>query len=114
MGNDTGYPTTKRQMNESPLLLRLSAIRAKARRRLFAYGVLLVVTGGVVAFLTVAVLDWMIWLPSVLRIFVAGAYLVGFVAASLILDQPPGLEPDTAVPAFRLPYPPQSGIDSNN
>lgn len=28
---------------------------------------------------------------------------VGFVAASLILDQPPGSEPDTAVPAFRLP-----------
>jgi RNA polymerase subunit RPABC4/transcription elongation factor Spt4 len=29
--------------------------------------------------------------------------MIGFVARSLILDQPPGSEPDTAVPAFRLP-----------
>jgi hypothetical protein len=35
-------------------------------------------------------------------VFVDGE-MVGFVARSLILDQPPGAEPDTAVPAFRLP-----------
>jgi len=29
--------------------------------------------------------------------------MIGFVANSLILDQPPGSEPDTGVPAFRLP-----------
>ena len=45
------------------LLERLSSLRGNVRRRLVVYGVCAVAAGGVVSFLTIVALDWLLWLP---------------------------------------------------
>jgi len=67
------------------------------RRRLLAFGVCAVLAGGVVAFLTIVSLDWLLDLPPLLRLFATAAFLTGFLL-SLIqwvvrpLGTPLGLE----------------------
>lgn len=66
----------------SLLLDRLHAIRRTIRRRLLGYGFCAVLAGGVVSFLTVVTLDWLLWLPMVLRMLVAILFAAGFIAAA--------------------------------
>lgn len=70
-------------MNVSRLTTRLNAVRATIRRRLILYGVCSVLAGGAAAFLTIVTVDWLLWLPGMLRIFVAGLFLVGMVGATI-------------------------------
>ena len=66
----------------SQVIERLSAIRRTIRRRLIAYGACVVAMGGVAAFLTIVTLDWLLWLPTAIRMLVAGVFLAGFVGAT--------------------------------
>ncbi len=70
-------------MNPSPIIDRLSAIRRVARRRLLLFGVFAVLAGGITAFFTIVLVDWLVWLPPVLRLVAASLFIAGFVAASL-------------------------------
>ena len=65
------------------LLHRLESIRRLVRRRLIAYGICAVLAGGVASFLTVVTLDWLLWLPAVLRLFVALLFFTGFLLAAI-------------------------------
>lgn len=64
------------------LTARLNAIRRTARRRLTAFGLCAVLAGGVLSFLTIVTIDWLLHLPWLLRVFVAIAFIAGFVAAT--------------------------------
>ncbi|MBI4718815.1 MAG: hypothetical protein HY763_13490 [Planctomycetes bacterium] len=64
------------------LLERLHSLRRIVRRRLIAYGALAVLAGGVAAFLTVVILDWLLWLPAVLRLAVSVLFFTGFLLAA--------------------------------
>ena len=68
---------------DRPLIHRLTQLRRTIRLRLAAYGLCVVAAGGVVAFLTIITVDWMLGLPPVLRIITAGLFLSGFVFATL-------------------------------
>ncbi len=70
-------------MEHSRLISRLTRIRATVRRRLLAYGLCVVAAGGVITFLTIVTLDWLLWLPSPLRMVVGALYLAGFVGAAV-------------------------------
>ncbi len=59
----------------------LTALRKKVRLRLIGYGLFAVLAGGVASFLAVVTLDWLLWLPSALRLFGGVLFLVGFVGA---------------------------------
>ncbi len=67
---------------KSQLLEQLESLRRRVRRRLLAYGICTVLGGGVAAWVTIVTVDWLIWLPAVLRMFVAAVFLIGFVAAT--------------------------------
>lgn len=64
------------------LLDQLRGIRAAVRRRLVGYGVLAVGGGGMIAFLTVVGLDWLLRFPPLLRIVVTLFFVFGFFAAT--------------------------------
>ncbi len=68
---------------QAELLNRLASFRQTVRRRLVFYGLSAVSAGGVVAFLTIVAIDWLLWLPAALRIVIALFFLAGFVMASL-------------------------------
>lgn len=70
-------------MAHPQFILRLRALRKTIRRRLLAYGFCAVVSGGVVAFLTVVALDWLLWLPSWLRLVGLVLFFLGMVGAVL-------------------------------
>lgn len=69
-------------MNAPLIIERLSGIRRVARRRLLLFGVFAVAAGGIAAFFTILTVDWLVWLPSALRILVAGIFLAGFLGAT--------------------------------
>ena len=60
---------------------RLDEIRRRVRRRLVAYGVCAVVGGGVLSWMTLVTLDWLVKLPAALRILGGVFFLAGFVGA---------------------------------
>ncbi len=70
-------------MNQSPIMDRLGGIRRVARRRLLLFGIFAVLAGGVAAFFTILLVDWMVWLPPVLRVVAGGLFIVGFMGATL-------------------------------
>ena len=53
------------------------------RRRLVGYGICAVLVSGVASFLMIVTLDWLLWLPPLLRIVVGGLFIVGFVGVTL-------------------------------
>lgn len=65
----------------SALMDRLAALRATMRRRLLAYGICTILSGGVFAFLFIAALDWLLELPGVLRLMVGASFIAGFFLA---------------------------------
>ncbi len=67
----------------SPVVTYLSALRKTVRRRLLAYGAFAVLAGGVAAFLTILVLDWLLWLPPALRLLGGVLFAGGFVGATI-------------------------------
>lgn len=69
-------------MIPSPIIQRLEAMRRVARRRLILFGVFAVLAGGIAAFFTILVVDWLVWLPPLLRIVAAILFSVGFLLAS--------------------------------
>ena len=68
-------------MQESPIIARLTRMRRTVRHRLVLYGLFAVLAGGVAAFFTVVAVDWLVWLPSVLRVVVSVLFFAGFVGA---------------------------------
>ncbi|MGB2985935.1 MAG: DUF4175 family protein [Phycisphaerae bacterium] len=79
----TNYELQNSDWRESKVLRRLSALRATVRRRLVGYGICAVLVSGVASFLTIVTLDWLLWLPPLLRIIVGGLFIAGFVGATL-------------------------------
>ncbi len=67
---------------QSPVTDYLRTLRTTVRRRLFAYGLFAVLAGGLVAFLTILVLDWLLWLPPALRVVGAVLFVAGSLAAT--------------------------------
>lgn len=70
-------------MDSSPIIDRLGGIRRVARRRLVFYGVFAVLAGGVAAFFTILLVDWLVWLPPLLRLLTGGIFAGGFIAATM-------------------------------
>ena len=70
-------------IESSSLLSRLNRLRRMIRRRLVFYGFCAVVAGGIFSFLTIAFLDWLLWLPPLLRMIIAVFFFAGFVVASM-------------------------------
>ena len=68
-------------MNVSPVIVRLQHLRATIRHRLVAYGVCAVLAGGMASFLGIVALDWLLKLPSLLRVATAVGFFVGFIYA---------------------------------
>lgn len=64
------------------VLTRLDQLRATVRRRLVAYGCCAVLGGGMLAFLTVIALDWMLGLPPALRLLGLILFISGFILSS--------------------------------
>ena len=53
------------------------------RRRLFACGICATFASGILSFLAIVALDWLLWLPMALRMLVGALFTVGFIAASI-------------------------------
>ncbi|MDO8629612.1 MAG: hypothetical protein Q7R41_03905, partial [Phycisphaerales bacterium] len=70
-------------MQESPIFARLTRMRRTVRCRLVLYGLFAVLAGGAAAFLTVVTVDWLVWLPPVLRMVVSALFFAGFVGATM-------------------------------
>ena len=71
-------------MEQSRVILAyLTALRRTVRRRLVTYGLFAVVASGVPALLTVIILDWLFWLPPLLRTAGGLTFVAGFVGATL-------------------------------
>lgn len=68
-------------MADSKIIERLIRMRTTVRRRLIAYGFCATLAGGVAALLAIVSLDWLLHLPALLRLIVAGLFFIGFVAA---------------------------------
>ena len=62
---------------QSKLLSELGRIARTAHLRLGLYGLLVILSGGILAFLAVVALDWLFWFPAVVRLIVAGSFLLG-------------------------------------
>ena len=69
-------------MPPSQLIDRLTTLRTAIRVRLVAYGVCTVLAAAVAGFLIIAVLDWLLRLPPLLRIAVAGVAVAALVGAT--------------------------------
>lgn len=67
----------------NPIVAYLATLRTTVRRRLFAYGLFAVLSGGGVALLTIMLLDWFLWLPAFLRLTGGVLFVVGFFLAVL-------------------------------
>jgi len=67
----------------SVILTYLTALRRTVRRRLVTYGLFAVVASGVPALLTVIILDWLFWLPPLLRTAGGLTFVAGFVGGTL-------------------------------
>lgn len=96
-------------MEPSQLLPRLDAMRRTIRRRLVGYGVFSVLAGGVLSFLTITALDWLLWLPVQLRLLGGLLFVSGFVAAAYHwigrpLKAPLGIEGIAARLEARFPH----------
>ncbi|NOS99305.1 MAG: hypothetical protein HOP29_01605 [Phycisphaerales bacterium] len=65
------------------VLRKLAELRVAIRRRLIAFGVLSVLSGGCLSFLTVVTLDWLLELPSLLRLLGSTLFIVGCGGATL-------------------------------
>ena len=70
-------------MKSSELIKQLQILSKRARGRLLAYGVFAVGAGGAVSLLTIIAIDWALWLPAPLRLFVSLWFLLGFAWAVL-------------------------------
>lgn len=70
-------------MKSSAILDRLKGIRRVARRRLIFFGVFAVLAGGIAAFFTILLVDWLVWLPPALRIVAGTLFLAGFLGATV-------------------------------
>ena len=70
-------------MQPSEVITQLSTLRKRIRRRLVVYGCCAVVAGGIISFLTIVTLDWLLWLPPLLRVVVGVIFLAGFVGATM-------------------------------
>jgi len=68
--------------DRSQLLGLLESLRRKVRRRLVVYGACTVIGGGVAAWVTIVTIDWLFWLPALLRMVVAALFLLGFMAST--------------------------------
>jgi hypothetical protein len=68
-------------MQEPRLITRLHALRRRIRTQLIVYGLCAAGAGGVVAFLAILALDWLLELPGVPRIVIALMFLVGLLIA---------------------------------
>ena len=64
-------------MHESRLLQRLIDLRRTVRRRLILCGACALTAVGILGFLAIALVDWLLWLPPVPRVILGLAYLVG-------------------------------------
>lgn len=64
-------------MDDSRLLRRLIDLRRTVRRRLLFCGACAAVAAGIMGFLAIALLDWLLWLPPGPRVILGAAYLVG-------------------------------------
>ncbi|UCC32630.1 MAG: hypothetical protein JSU86_10170 [Phycisphaerales bacterium] len=69
-------------MPPSQLIDRLTTLRTAIRVRLVAYGVCTVLAVAVAGFLVIAALDWLVCLPPLLRVAVAGMAIAGLVGAT--------------------------------
>ena len=54
-------------MEQSELIARLYDLRRTVRRWLVGYGVFAVLAGGMTGLLAIIALDWLVWLPPLLR-----------------------------------------------
>lgn len=66
----------------SSILARLGRLRQIARRRLLLFGVFAVLAGGIAAFFTIVMADWLVSFPPLLRIIAGGLFAAGFVLAT--------------------------------
>ncbi len=82
-------------MTESKLIERLTAFRRTIRLRMVAYGLCAVAAGGVLGFLAITGLDWMLVFPPIPRLITAVIFLVGGVAATMRWVVTPLLKPIT-------------------
>jgi len=67
-------------MSESKLLQRLTDLRRMVRQRLALYGICAVASAAVFAALGLILLDWLLWLPPLLRLVLGVAYVMGGLA----------------------------------
>lgn len=70
-------------MAKLDLIARLEGLRRTIRRRLLTYGVCAVLAGGVAAFLTIVMLDWLLWFPAALRMLIGILFFTGFILAAM-------------------------------
>ncbi len=69
-------------MEQSELIARLYDLRRTVRRRLVSYGVFAVLAGGMTALLAIIALDWLVWLPPLLRAAGGILFVTGSLAAT--------------------------------
>jgi len=70
-------------MNEPSIIRRLEQIRRTVRLRLVVYGVMAVLAGGMVSFLTLSAIDWLLRLPGLLRLITTLAFMIGAAGAAI-------------------------------
>lgn len=70
-------------VEQSQLMNRMIRLRRLVRRRLVIYGFYAVFAGVILSFLTISALDWLTWLPPLLRTAVALLFLAGFVISTM-------------------------------
>jgi hypothetical protein len=70
-------------MMESQVLSSLHALRASIRYRLLLYGLCVVLACGAASFIVLVALDWLLWLPPLLRIAGDGVFLTAIIWAAL-------------------------------
>jgi hypothetical protein len=69
-------------MEQPSVITRLHVLRRTVRLRLLVYGASAVAMGGILSFLTIVAFDWLLWLPSLLRIVAAALFVGGFLGAT--------------------------------
>ncbi len=69
-------------MEQSELIARLYDLRRTVRRRLVGYGVFAVLAGGMTGLLAIIALDWLVWLPPLLRAAGGILFVTGSLAAT--------------------------------
>lgn len=69
--------------DQSQLMIRMIRLRRLVRRRLVIYGFYAVFAGGILSFLAIATLDWLTWLPPLLRMGVALLFFAGMITSTM-------------------------------